>query len=238
MKNGLRLGFCLVTIALFGGVMHDAVATATAAPRASGTAAPQDGRHPQGKQDRKAHVAKGGTGQGPRAGPKDTGPAGRRGPAAVDTPVTPESRGPLPTIGKERDTPPGLKFSPPAIHREPAPAAASPVYRNAIGLPAGRPEETPRVGFAPPSSPAGPQSPGGMLPGGATAIGRPAAGIGPGGDLKIVHPNLTPTVTAFAPSRGRIDGTALIRPGAAVAGVGGPAKVAGGINGTTVRPKH
>jgi hypothetical protein len=39
-------------------------------------------------------------------------------------------------------------------------------------------------------------------------------------------------------SRGRIDGTALIRPGFAPSTLGGPAKVSGGINGTAFKIKH
>jgi hypothetical protein len=43
---------------------------------------------------------------------------------------------------------------------------------------------------------------------------------------------------AALPSRSAIGGTALIRPGMAPHGIGGPAKGLAGINGTTLRRKH
>ena len=50
-----------------------------------------------------------------------------------------------------------------------------------------------------------------------------------------MHPFPSPIATA--PNRGKINGTALIRPGAP-SGLGGPAKIATGINGTRIRSKR
>jgi hypothetical protein len=50
-----------------------------------------------------------------------------------------------------------------------------------------------------------------------------------------------PSPTIRSPSiqsRGKIDGSSLIRASVAPSGLGGPAKTVAGINGTTLRPKH
>jgi hypothetical protein len=47
-----------------------------------------------------------------------------------------------------------------------------------------------------------------------------------------------PIVTANVGTQGKIGGTNTIRPAVAPAALGGPAKTALGINGTTVRLKH
>jgi hypothetical protein len=60
-----------------------------------------------------------------------------------------------------------------------------------------------------------------------------AAGV-PHGGTQVQHPLGNPS---FA-SRGRIDGGALIRPRLAPTGLGGPAKMSGGIDGTDFHPKH
>jgi hypothetical protein len=51
----------------------------------------------------------------------------------------------------------------------------------------------------------------------------------------VGRPPLRPATTVGVSSTGRIDGSRLIRPSAAPAGIGGPAHPVGGINGTTVR---
>jgi hypothetical protein len=80
-----------------------------------------------------------------------------------------------------------------------------------------------------------------------SAVQPPAAGSGAGGlantgvdagGARIVRPVSSPIATAPALSSGRIDGARLIRPALAPVGLGGPAKTAVGINGTTFRPKH
>jgi hypothetical protein len=67
--------------------------------------------------------------------------------------------------------------------------------------------------------------------------------------LKVSRPVATasiPSVSVPSPtiqspsiqSRGKIDGSSLIRASVAPSGLGGPAKTVAGINGTTLRPKH
>jgi hypothetical protein len=67
---------------------------------------------------------------------------------------------------------------------------------------------------------------------GATTLmpGTPSAG------LPIVRQPVHPIASATIPDRSKIDGGHLIRP-TVTSGLGGPAKLVGGINGTAVRPK-
>jgi hypothetical protein len=48
----------------------------------------------------------------------------------------------------------------------------------------------------------------------------------------------SPTASASMPGRGKVDGAGLIRPSAAPQGLGGPARVVAGINGTTLRSRR
>lgn len=54
----------------------------------------------------------------------------------------------------------------------------------------------------------------------------------------IVRPNTNQIGASSAFNRGSINGTRLLRPGSAPAGIGGPAKTGGGISGTSIRPKQ
>jgi hypothetical protein len=54
----------------------------------------------------------------------------------------------------------------------------------------------------------------------------------------IARPIPGPIVSAPILQRGTITGTGLVRPNSAPSSVGGPPKVAGGINGTSVWPRH
>lgn len=63
---------------------------------------------------------------------------------------------------------------------------------------------------------------------------RTVQGAAPADNAK---PIVVPRASVNLSSRSKIDGTALIRP-AFAASVGGPAKTAGGINGTLIRPKR
>jgi hypothetical protein len=116
-------------------------------------------------------------------------------------------------------------------HVRPVSGATAPIVRNAIGIPIARREGT-MVGNGvhtgntvelPRSSSA--------------SVGRAEPLAGAASPLGV-HQGPQPTATASVASRGRIDGAALIRPALAPSGLGGPAKVAGGINGTAIRPKH
>jgi hypothetical protein len=103
--------------------------------------------------------------------------------------------------------------------------------RNAIGQPV---VHQPAVGGSPSmvQRPAVTLGVTGNKPG---SLANANAGVGGPGYLRS---NASRTVPAAAVSRGRIDGAALIRPGVAPSGLGGPAKAVAGINGTAIRPKH
>jgi len=156
-------------------------------------------------------------------------PRGHAGKAAADThaseptgtPLTVVSPRPGFTPDQGRGANGNLKTSPPVnfqARHTPVVGSPNPAPRNAIGLPVAQHENPPQSGgFAAPSK----------VPG--AAFGGQA---GP-------HPVANGSISnASGSSRGRIDGGALIRPSLAVTGLGGPAKVAAGINGTTVRLKH
>ncbi len=143
-------------------------------------------------------------------------------PAVPQRPASVAEKGP---IGRP-------KFGEPdRSHVRPVSGATAPVVRNAIGIPVARREgtmigngvhtgntvELPRSS----SASAGRAEP---LTGAPSPLG--------------VHQGPQPTATASVASRGKIDGTGLIRPALAPSSLGGPAKVAGGINGTAIRPKH
>jgi hypothetical protein len=77
------------------------------------------------------------------------------------------------------------------------------------------------------------------------AVAGPPAGAAAAGSTEaktelerpaIARPIPGPIVSAPIVQRGTITGTGLVRPNSAPSRVGGPAKVAGGINGTTMRP--
>jgi hypothetical protein len=112
--------------------------------------------------------------------------------------------------------------------RIPLPASSSPPVRNAIGVPV-----VPRSDERLSSHPAL-QNPAAVGSGARSPI-NPGNGVG---GAKTVHPNPTPLPAASAANQGKIGGTGLIRPASAPAALGGPAKPAGGINGTTFRQKH
>ena len=129
----------------------------------------------------------------------------------------------------------------PIPHRNPA-AGRLPVVRNSIGRPVARPEIPSPIG----AQHAGPalQMPGKSINpvptvGPSVIFNRPAwpkplaAGV-PQIGAQVQHPLGNPS---FA-SRGRIDGAALIRPRLAPTSLGGPAKMSGGIDGTSFHPKH
>jgi hypothetical protein len=52
------------------------------------------------------------------------------------------------------------------------------------------------------------------------------------------HSSASPIVIAPVSQRGTVSGTGLIRPSTTPSGLGGPAKVAVGINGSNIRSKH
>lgn len=126
-------------------------------------------------------------------------------------------------------------------HHRPAAVPRLSVVRDSIGRPVARPEIPPPIGVphAGPVLPMPAKPTGAAPPVGLSIFNRPAwpkplvAGI-PHSGAQVQHPLGNPS---FA-SRGRIDGTALIRPRLAPTGLGGPAKMSGGIDGTDFHPKH
>lgn len=78
------------------------------------------------------------------------------------------------------------------------------------------------------------------MPTGASGPAKPgltssSSGFG-GPHIGLQYPR--PVPSASFESQGRINGASPIRPKPVAWGLGGPAKTVGGINGTTLRPKH
>ena len=71
------------------------------------------------------------------------------------------------------------------------------------------------------------------VPGGATSANAPT-GLPGAMDRRFAEPHWQ----TAAPVRGAISGTGMTHHAIAPAVIGGPARVAGGISGTTIRPKH
>lgn len=113
--------------------------------------------------------------------------------------------------------------------RPPAPGASNFVARNAIGLPVAPHEAIPSSNGEPlgPSAAAAPSArPSGT---GSVPNAKRIIGEAPGAASN----------SALAGLRaGGIDGTSLVCPALAPSGLGGPAKTAVGINGSTFRPRH
>ncbi len=116
-------------------------------------------------------------------------------------------------------------------HVRPVSGDTAPVVRNAIGIPIARREGT-MIGNGEHSGNTV------ELPRSSSANAGRAEPVGGAGGPAVVHQGPQPIATASVAGRGKIDGTGLIRPALAPSGLGGPAKVAGGINGTAIRPKH
>jgi hypothetical protein len=111
------------------------------------------------------------------------------------------------------------------------PAVPGVLVRNAIGFPASEPEGVKLHTGERRDSPRGPQSGVGAthgLPGGGH-FGNGNTIVAPATGNLLVHPTNA--------NRGTIDGTSLRRPAFGPSGIGGPAKSAVGINGTTIRPR-
>jgi hypothetical protein len=107
---------------------------------------------------------------------------------------------------------------------------ATPVIRNAIGVTVvPHPPATPNVVGHPKTIVSG-------------STGGSVAGVVPpkSNEAKTnpVGAQQHPIVSASIGGQGKIGGTTLIHPTAAPLGLGGPAKTAPGINGTTIRSKH
>jgi len=121
--------------------------------------------------------------------------------------------------------------------RPDAPGASRSTSRNAIGVSIPQREARPAQRGEPQAFRPVTQVP----PAGGHAIGevviRSPANPGISGP-PVPRPIPSPHAPITATSRGGINGTSVIRPAVAPSGLGGAAKSAGGINGTTFRPKH
>jgi hypothetical protein len=152
---------------------------------------------------------------------------------------SPPDQGPVfstPTANKAPDAGAAVKPKPsgvPPAHPAPITGPANTDLRNAIGLPVVRHDAAPgssgpHVGTAPPAADIGHAA---RL--GSPSLGSPGAGSGYplAAQQNPQNPNVGPA------ARGKISGTGLIRSPVAPATLGGPAKVAAGVNGTTLRSK-
>jgi hypothetical protein len=163
-------------------------------------------------------------------GPKGEGPTAKgakrpeRPPdvTGIDTSITVQTRRPA---GDHKTTISiGPKGLPPALaHRAPAG-----VTRNAIGVPVTSGGVTHgsnggRPGLASPA----------QLPAPLPSVTRANQGVG---GPKIATPNVQAPVTGL--NRGSLSGNSPAHRGLALSGLGGPAKTATGINGTTIRRKQ
>jgi hypothetical protein len=229
---------------------NDAPVQNAAGPKSEGNTGPQQERGTSDKQSLKANVDGGPKGRGVKA-PTGEGPhaivKGGNSPDThagddsnpIDTRITVQSR--LRNAhDKTRDAKSNFKISIPGnIHarRMPAPGAAKPIGRNAIGLPITQHEGVAERSDEPHGAPvqsAAHESPG-LAASGAANIAKTDNGLD---RPAIVRPSPSPIVSAPVAQRGTINGTGLVRPGSASSGLGGPAKVIVGINATTIRPKH
>jgi hypothetical protein len=157
-----------------------------------------------------------------------------KGGISVETPAKDTSGGPnvapphpALTMDKSRSLDANPKINSPVtppVRRVMVPES-SPLVRNSIGQPVvphdSRPIGADRVGPAI-------QGPAPHQSSGSTQTGGPSL------PREIPHP----VATASVPGRDKIDGTALIRPALAPSSLGGPAKVATGINGSNFRRKY
>jgi hypothetical protein len=104
--------------------------------------------------------------------------------------------------------------------------APEPLGHNAIGLPIGYPGNGPQNNDGAPGVPRRLSAP--AAPGSVGGFSQPPIGFS----------GQRPASSAAAPHRGSISGTNLIHPAAAASAIGGPAKAATGINGSTFRHKR
>jgi hypothetical protein len=184
----------------------------------AGLTQPAFAREPHAQHARSA-ASKSSPDKGAKTGLHAPAAAGTGSKSDVDSPA-----GEAP-IGKSANKPPDANagFKPKVRqipHGAPVTGPSSTVTRNAIGVPVLTHQISPGSGGVhSESAPAG-------------------AAIAPGpGPVSLPSGHPTPVANAGLAASGRIGGTGLIRPAQAPSGLGGPAKPAAGINGTTLRPR-
>jgi len=227
---------------------NHAPAENAAAPKSDGNAGPQEGRGTSDKQNLKASEDDGPkgrgvnapAGEGPHSVAKGVNSTDTHGgnTDAIDTRITAPSHRARNASGKAHDAKSNFKIVAPGNnHTRPSPGSLKPVERNAIGLPVaahdgirGRNDDShvsPARNSAPAVAGTAPSAAGGSTDTKAGLV-RPT----------IAHSNPSPIVNPPVVQRGAITGTGLVRPNSAPSSLGGPAKVAAGINGSSTRPKH
>jgi hypothetical protein len=214
-ESGLKLGFLVLAIALIGASLTQPSLAKTLHAQHAHQAGAKGQISVKG--DGAAHDAA----HAPTATGADSGDE-----------VTAPSRAGLPG---DRPRPPNVNAKTGApgtlqVRREAVPGPSEAIPRNSIGVAvAPRKDVTASGGesLRPPPPLVAPGEPADHLNGGAF----------PGGS-DIERRSQRPVTTASIPSFGKIEGAGLIRPAVAPSGLGGPAKVVSGINGTTLRSKH
>jgi len=221
-----------------------------AGPKSEGVPVTRGGASTAGRQNPKARVGgvpPGRTGEAPAA--KEALPIGKAGissdahtgdAGANDTPYPLPARGFASSPGNVRTGTSKFRIGTLANthpQRPSVPARATPMTRNAIGMSVIPPRQIALHGGESHGAPlqVSVRDPAAIA---ASSAGNPAkTGIG----LKpptIAHSITNPAMSAAAVPRGTITGTGLFRPGSGSVGLGGPAKVVAGINGTGIRPRH
>ncbi len=136
-------------------------------------------------------------------------------------------------INARTESPPGRNFQ---RRLSLAPDASRPVVRNSIGLPIsprGIGERHDREHFDTQHATHNPalETPG-ITGSQAGRFSRVEGHIG------VPAPNANPIVRPIAPNRAAINGTGMTNHGVGPSRIGGPTAAAGGISGTTIKPKH
>jgi hypothetical protein len=184
----------------------------------------------------KEHRARGGGPTAPSmtkaSGAEDGSSRGSQAKEKIDTDIAAPPSQPAFSADKARDLNASVKRNAPGdfqVRRTPVPGLSEPAARNSIGV-AVIPRQimTPSGGAHLGSAPQMPV---------AALSGTPASSSEGVGGSNLEREKL-PTAPARIPGRGKIDGSGLIRPTLAPSGLGGPAKVAAGIDGTAVRRKR
>ena len=228
MESGLKIGSCLLAIAL----------VAASTMRASFAEEPGSGA----RDDRKASspsAAPNGS-QPPSSEDAASGSGGKNSdPIDTSMSVPPRRLGAKPgKVGEAK-----AKVESPAVrnlHRRTfsVSRASNQTLRNAIGAPVTQHESVERLGSEHVSSPIPPHVPAGTIGTVGNATGDLARREGNLERPNSLRPNASPIARPTVLSRGAINGADLNRRGVGASSVGGPAKTVAGINGTTVRPTH
>ena len=232
-ENGLRTGSCLLAVVLIGVALSMRAGFAEDA----GSAARDDAKasdHSTAPTGDKLDI------QSAPRGENDKGIAGESGdktPDGIDTRIAVQPRRAGDKPGKDTKA----KIESPALgnlHRRTFPATrpSNQTVRNAVGVPVPRHDGGERYDGVHPGYVAVPHAPAVATTG---ITGSPSASPTKP-EMRTNRPAAIakPIVGSSAANRGPINGTGLVHRGSGPSGIGGPAKMQDGINGTTIRPTH